>query len=1289
MADLKVAVERISSRSNEGDNGVLVQEMQGQIEAALAQIDQLRRRRAELRARLVDARTAEVTPRSFAGSSGTLAEMARTYRDQAEAHAWLTTLAQPEVTNDAPLTGQQATRWLELLRDVEVTANEAEAAGRLVDLAWFPTPTQFAALLDRYSAAKAGHDAVTDWIRQPAFAPVSALATDERAGLQQRLGELARQVVGFEQRGEQWMAHALHDIRTGRASTWQSRAEHIHGLLGSVWPGLQQLGPATRVTVAAGADRAAIGALAEYLRSHVQGGGSVKLNPDGSVKLGAFSGKAIKNSSPLFEAVQVDGRPPTTAEQLTAVLTHLDVERHLAALDQAWPAEVQVPQEDTLQERFQWHATELGQLQALLTVGQEIAAEQRRFEELQLPQPNWNDLKAVLAFAHLVDAASARDAYAAAAAPLQELAAASGQGVQQPGAAPVCGALDDAVRFGNRGAYVEAYERIRWLFAIRQLVAERDALTARVAAAAPALAAAVTSSLHEQTWTQRIPALAQAWDWARVGSWILRQETEDANELQQQLDVAEDSLRAAIERLAGVRAWRHALAPTRLSGQSRADLNQYVRLVKRLGKGGGKYGDVRRAEIRQAMDRCRPAVPVWIMPIYRIAEQLHVSENMFDVVIVDEASQAGLEATFLQYVAPKIVVIGDDKQVSPSAVGVDQQKLRDLANQFLPDHRYKESWQDPKMSLFDAASIWFGNKRTLIEHRRCVPEIIEFSNRIAYEPDNIRLVPVRQFGADRLEPVRAVRVTDGFETGGSGTKVNRPEADAIVSQIEKCLADPRYDDKTFGVISLLGPRQAKVINDLLLERIAPEEWVARDLRCGDAPAFQGSERDVMFLSMVSAPEPGQRMGALTVEANVQRYNVAASRAKDQMWVFHSVALEQLTNPEDMRFQLLDYCYHGVRGLRVDDSGAFLGMVHEDRRVEPFDSLFEQRVHNRLVQRGYTVLPQFDSMGYRIDLVVVGAKGRLAVECDGDYWHGPDQYIRDLARERDLRRCGWQFFRIKESAFYVDEHAVLSKLWATLDELEIKPAGWSDAVEGSDEEVDSHAADDHDGEGALDEDLDIVSWSTIEDGVAEVVPLAALSPSAAAPAVVGSPEEGVLLPYEKYTGSAPPAAEAARRDLEQILIDIVAVEGPVMGFRIHSAYVAASGGQRVGPAIAQTLNSALTRLLRRGALVASDPLGRAGMRPRTFRLPEQPLVVQRELGPRDLAHVPPHELAALLRDAAEVTAWSSPEALYREALRRLGRVRLTPGVLDTMASVVDLARTFDEGAGGEGADARLA
>ena len=130
-------------------------------------------------------------------------------------------------------------------------------------------------------------------------------------------------------------------------------------------------------------------------------------------------------------------------------------------------------------------------------------------------------------------------------------------------------------------------------------------------------------------------------------------------------------------------------------------------------------------------------------------------------------------------------------------------------------------------------------------------------------------------------------------------------------------------------------------------------------------------------------------------------------------------------------------------------------VPEDILTEPFDSLLEQRIYNRIVDRGFTVVPQFSANGYNLDLVVVGAKGRLAIECDGDAWHGPDAYEADLGRQRDLERCGWQFFRIRESAWYVDQHSVLAKLWETLDSLDIRPSDWLDDLA----DVDDQSADD--------------------------------------------------------------------------------------------------------------------------------------------------------------------------------------------------------------------------------------
>ena len=134
------------------------------------------------------------------------------------------------------------------------------------------------------------------------------------------------------------------------------------------------------------------------------------------------------------------------------------------------------------------------------------------------------------------------------------------------------------------------------------------------------------------------------------------------------------------------------------------------------------------------------------------------------------------------------------------------------------------------------------------------------------------------------------------------------------------------------------------------------------------------------------------------------FNVAGSRARDQMWVFHSVTLEELTNREDMRYQLLEYCYGLQRAYGLGLQGG-VARVPDDVQVEPFESLFEQHVHNSIFERGYTVVPQWEVYGYRIDLVIVGGQSRLAVECDGDRWHGADRYEQDLARQRELERCG--------------------------------------------------------------------------------------------------------------------------------------------------------------------------------------------------------------------------------------------------------------------------------------------
>src|SRR5262245_51357486 len=105
---------------------------------------------------------------------------------------------------------------------------------------------------------------------------------------------------------------------------------------------------------------------------------------------------------------------------------------------------------------------------------------------------------------------------------------------------------------------------------------------------------------------------------------------------------------------------------------------------------------------------------------------------------------------------------------------------------------------------------------------------------------------------------------------------------------------------------------------------------------------------------------------------------------------------------------------------------------------PIDSWFEVDVFLRIHGRGYRVIPQFEVADYHIDLVIEGMHGRLAVECDGDFWHGPERYEADMIRERMLQRCGWTFWRVRGGEFYRDPDAAMNDLWRTLDLLGIQP-----------------------------------------------------------------------------------------------------------------------------------------------------------------------------------------------------------------------------------------------------------
>jgi stress response protein SCP2 len=123
---------------------------------------------------------------------------------------------------------------------------------------------------------------------------------------------------------------------------------------------------------------------------------------------------------------------------------------------------------------------------------------------------------------------------------------------------------------------------------------------------------------------------------------------------------------------------------------------------------------------------------------------------------------------------------------------------------------------------------------------------------------------------------------------------------------------------------------------------------------------------------------------------------------------------------------------------------------------------------------------------------------------------------------------------------------------------------------------------------------------------------------------------------------------------------------------------------VGPRIALALTKAIRSAVRKGRLVQEDPLGRSSVLTRTYRLPEQPGVIPRDLGARQFGQVPPAELAHVMAQAGASLGWADIDAVFRATMNAYGIRRMGGQVRATLQAVVGLAnagspRTPDSGA----------
>ncbi|MEW6109740.1 MAG: AAA domain-containing protein [Nitrospirota bacterium] len=591
--------------------------------------------------------------------------------------------------------------------------------------------------------------------------------------------------------------------------------------------------------------------------------------------------------------------------------------------------------------------------------------------------------------------------------------------------------LSDAVEEQSDDKYAQTYNELMRLLQISKKVERLEYLSKSLKNIAPIWYGTLEKKAIESGPEALEKDWATAWRWKRLDKWLHDLHgRESVESLQQRSERSRKKERELLVHLVKERTWQRQIA--NVEDHHYRALVAWADAMRRYGKTGGKYPLRWLNAAAKAMVDAVNAVPAWIMPLHRVIQSFQAEPGIFDVIIVDEASQCDLRALPVLFRAKKVLVVGDPEQISPSQVGIDENKIFELNRQFLSDIPYAETTFLIKNSLYDISKSVPRTDRTLLtEHFRCVPQIIEFNNHLCPSYAE-KLEPLRQPNPQEMldPPINTIFVENGFKDGND---INKPEAEALIEMLVECCNCKEYSQggknnrkRTMGVISLLGEKQAKYISDLIAERLDETEREERRIICGDAYAFQGDERDVMFLSLVIASNA--QFSAMVKDADRQRFNVATSRARDQVFLFHSVRLSDIRNTECVRYKLMNW-YTNPPVAEIEAGIEIL--------KQKADSPFEIEVGERIIKRGYKVIPQFkpfpNDYNYRIDLVIQGENNRVAVECDGDRYHGIEKWEYDQRREAQLRRAGWKFWRISGSAFYRDKAKALEGLWQFLDE----------------------------------------------------------------------------------------------------------------------------------------------------------------------------------------------------------------------------------------------------------------
>ena len=354
----------------------------------------------------------------------------------------------------------------------------------------------------------------------------------------------------------------------------------------------------------------------------------------------------------------------------------------------------------------------------------------------------------------------------------------------------------------------------------------------------------------------------------------------------------------------GLNAIRQYMYDKYLSERDNLVLRQKLISVAKMMK-AGHTGNV---EYNGHFKTLLQVFPCWATTTNYVSDSIPCVAGLFDLVIIDEASQCDIASCLpLLFRAKRAVIVGDNNQLKFISF------MRNVANtSFKAKNHLKLSYYDVldyrENSMYDFAQFFTTARPCILKKNyRSYANIFHFSGKKFYGNNimSVRTSSPEKIN-DTLTPVLGLAKLDDVKV--SSTKQgNLAEAKAIINKIKAIIKSENNENTSIGVVSPFRG-QVELLQDMISKQFTTDEIKQHGIKVGTAHTFQGDEKDVMLISWVVTPTSPRQNHTFINNKNL--FNVAITRACNSCISYTSVDTEDI--PDGLLKEYLEYIKkHGV------------------------------------------------------------------------------------------------------------------------------------------------------------------------------------------------------------------------------------------------------------------------------------------------------------------------------------------------------------------------------------------